>query len=101
MPLLVHRDEMIAVVENERLDQPAKIALQVLCIVDAGDVVLARLDHQRPLLDVRQFRLQRIGEAPQLAQGMRRGAENAGKASSRPEVMACRMILRTRSSLMP
>src|SRR5262245_40170927 len=51
MPLLVDGDEMIAVVEDERLDHAAELALQILRIADAGDVVLPRLDHHGPLAD--------------------------------------------------
>ena len=53
--LPVNGDDVVAVVEDQGVDQPAEMTLEVLGVLQAGEIVLARLHDEGRRLDVGQF----------------------------------------------
>ena len=54
--LLIERDHVIAVVEDQRVDQPAQVGLQILGVLQARHVVIARMHDERRLAHARRDR---------------------------------------------
>jgi hypothetical protein len=55
VPLTIERDEMVAVVEHDRLDAAAKCPLQVGRVAKSGTIVAPRMKDKRRLPDFLQL----------------------------------------------
>src|SRR5581483_6418355 len=81
VPLLVERDHVIAVLQDERVDEPAQMRLEVVCVLEARYVVVARVNDERRLAHVAEpAALHRLHQHVEVGKAACRRAEGAGEA---------------------
>ena len=101
LALTVDRDHVVAVLEHRHLDAPAEVALQEVRVVDAGDVVLARMQDQRRLRDRRPAASSRAATSRRCSNIAPPGVFSRPALALSPVLIAFMMKSRMRSSLMP
>src|SRR4029077_9293253 len=84
LPLPIDGDDVIAVVEHQHLDEPAEPFLKVKGILEAREIILARMGDEDRSLDARKPRLHVVGELPELIKRKRVGARMSGDARVPP-----------------
>ena len=99
--LLVQRDHVVAVVQHQRVHQPAQMRLQVLGVLQARHVVVARMHDERGLAH-----LPEVAVSPRRTSALKLANERIGvlKTPAWPASPLCMLETtraRTRSSLRP
>ncbi len=78
--LLIERDHVIAVVEHDGVDQAAKVRLQILGVLEARHIVIARMHDQRRLTHLVEVGLHERNQLIEVGERAHRRAEHAGLA---------------------